>query len=285
MKRLLVLLAASMTWLGCNGDNAQNEFDPEFAGTWTGIETLALEGFPTMDFAEQINIDVSQSGVTLANACPGGGGSITAIHEPTYPYPFMAGWGGTLVCPPISVAGVCSSMVFTFTSVDFFLAAGDAAIFVAWSGSAVGCGGSLELRSFSFVGQKGAGGLNPAFSKTWNGVETVTLTGQAPITISPKQLSIFASGKIAEVYSHCPDSTGRLMMIGSGRTAFMENARVIDSYGCGAQPLGSCAQVEVLFTSSTLTLSADNTTVTLQVSGDAWGCDTQWGVTFNFTGT
>ena len=285
MKRALILLATATMWLGCNGGNSQNEFKPAFAGSWTGIRTLALEGFPTMDFAEQINIDVSESGVTLANACPGGGGSITAIHEPAYPYPFIAGWGGTLVCPPISVAGVCSSMVFTFTSVHFFLALGDATVFVDWSGSAVGCGGSLELKSFSFVGQKGAGGLNPAFSKTWNGVEIITLTGQAPITISPKQVSILASGNMAEVYSQCPDNTGRLMMIGSGHTAFMENERVTSFYGCGAQPVGSCAQVEVLFDSSTLTLGADNTTVTLQVSGYAWGCDTSWGVTFSFTGT
>jgi len=286
MKRALILMVASTMWIGCGSSTPQwpckgttNGLWPDLEGTWIGMSTYAVQGYAPWSSAEQTTIAVSGHSLTSSSVCPSGGGSpITASG-----WDFFADWSGLHVCPPVSAPGVCPSTVVTFTSgsIDLYCAAG--VLFEQWQGTAVGCGLALEVAR-TFVGQKArSSGLNPAFSRTWKGTATTTVSGQAPIIIDPAEIAVAVSGSVAAVSGFCEGGAPLFLMTGSGNHAGMANGVI--GWSCPPQALFNCPSVTVSYGSVTINLSANNSTLTGQGSGDASGCGARWDLTYNFTGT
>jgi len=290
MKRALVLLAASMIWIGC--DKAPyTGLEREFAGTWIGLNIYTVQGAAKWASAAQTTVAVSGWSLTSSSpACPyGGGGPITATASPAdfegrY-WHDAAHWSGSLVCPPVNVPGVCSSMVFTFTRGGSAFNAIYDEYSESWIGNAVGCGLAPEVTSF-FLGRRvGGAGLDPAFSKRWNGTATIAIPGQAPLIIYSAEIAVAASGNVAALSDLCPGSTELILVGGSGKEARVNYFVMFWYWFCLPQAIGTCESGTLMYSDLAITLSADNLTLTVHGSGTALGCGPGWGVTYDFTGT
>jgi hypothetical protein len=113
------------------------DVNPAFNARWSGTVTITVQNEAPLQFTGTMNGTANGFSVRFVPVCPLGDGT---MNTNTYTDQYSVRWDGTLACAPVAFSGGCQSVVFTFNSASFALAASNGNLGAAGSGTATGCG-------------------------------------------------------------------------------------------------------------------------------------------------
>ena len=134
---------------------------------------------------------------------------------------------------------------------------------------ALACGGG--------GGSSSSQDLDPAFSGSWTGPATLSISGETPQNYTAR-LVIAVSGQNATFSDVCLDGSGSLTIHGSGRSATWTG-----NYACPPVAFTNCSAVTATFTSASVVLNGS--ALSAQGSGTASGCGQSKAFTITMTGS
>jgi hypothetical protein len=156
MRKTTLALTAVALLTACGGSGGggepaalpQADLDARLGGTWPGTLTITPQGYAASNALASLDVVVTGRTATLSRLCPDGTGSVAATGSDR-----SAAWSGSLVCPPVAVAGLCASVVATLSSATGTLSADGLTLTVDALGSGAGCSTRLGF-TMRFVGAK-----------------------------------------------------------------------------------------------------------------------------------